>query len=326
MSSSFIRKGLSLKWLELFQICARKGSLQATAQETGLSISTVSYHLKSLEEHLGVDLLDHSRRPIVLTPKGRAFLLNIDDALLAIRKAKAEASAGNVAEARHLRIGSIEDLDSDIMPELAVHLSAKMPGCDFLYHTATSHEIIDMLRNRQLDLGITTSPLERHRDLHDKPLLREPFVLVLPRNTDQSVPDIVGGSTKLPFLRFSSDLVIAQQIEAQLRRLGIALAHQFSCNNNQTLMGLVAAGAGWSITTPLLFSRAKRFHQQVQLHPFPGKSFSRRLSLLTTQDCAASVLDLVDEKIRASLDQHVIGPAHKNAPWLQKHMTLVDPS
>ena len=95
------RKDLSLKWLELFQICARKGSLQDTAAETGLSISTVSHHLKSLEDHLGIALFDHSRRPMVLTPKGHVFLRNIDDALLAIRKAQAEASSGNLTEARY---------------------------------------------------------------------------------------------------------------------------------------------------------------------------------------------------------------------------------
>ena len=102
-------------------------------------------------------------------------------------------------------------------------VAGEMPGCDFLYHTATSHEIIDMLRNRQLDLGITTSPLDRHGELHETPLLRDPFVLVLPGNTDHALPDITAGGNKLPFLRFSSELIIAQQIEAQLRRLGIVL-------------------------------------------------------------------------------------------------------
>ncbi len=323
--SSYDRKGLNLKWLELFQICARKGSVQATAQETGLSISTVSYHLKSLEDHLGIALLDHGRRPVVLTPKGEAFLRNINDALLALRRATAEASAGTVAKTRHLRIGAIEDLDSDIMPELAVHLSAAMPDCDFRYHSGTSHEIIEMLRNRQLDLGITTSPPELHRDLRDQPLLKEPFVMVLPRDTDQSLPDIVGGSKKLPFLRFSSDLIIAQQIEAQLRRLGIALAQQFACNNNQTLMGMVASGAGWTITTPLLFARAKRFHADLQIHPFPGKSFSRSLSLVSTQDCAETVVALVNDQVRGSLSKHVITPTHHRMRWLSDHFRLVDP-
>ena len=99
------QKDLSLKWLELFQITADKGALQAVAEETGLSVSTVSHHIRSLEEHLGVALFDHGRRPLVLTAKGRAFLANIEGALLAIRRAKAEAAAGDVVEASHLRIG-----------------------------------------------------------------------------------------------------------------------------------------------------------------------------------------------------------------------------
>ena len=42
MSHATSRKELSLKALELFQICAREGSLQAAARETGLTIITVS--------------------------------------------------------------------------------------------------------------------------------------------------------------------------------------------------------------------------------------------------------------------------------------------
>jgi DNA-binding transcriptional LysR family regulator len=140
MATASSNKDLSLKWLELFQTYARTSSLQATANETGLSISTVSHHLRNLEEHLGVDLFDHTRRPMVLTPTGRNFLRNIAQAMQAIRKATAEASAGNVADASYLRIGTIEDLDSDVTPELAVYLSQKLPDCNFLYHTGTSHE------------------------------------------------------------------------------------------------------------------------------------------------------------------------------------------
>lgn len=159
MATQASNKDLSLKWLELFQIYARTQSLQATAEETGLSISTVSHHLHSLEEHLGVDLFDHARRPMVLTPTGRNFLRNIAQGMQAIRKATAEASAGKIADASYLRIGTIEDLDSDVTPELAVFMSQKMPDCSFLYHTGTSHEIIKLLHRRELDLGIVTTPL-----------------------------------------------------------------------------------------------------------------------------------------------------------------------
>ncbi len=324
MAKPSSRNRLSLKWLELFQVCARNGSLSQTAKETGLSISTVSHHLRSLEDHLGVELFNHTRRPMVLTPKGHVFLRNIDVALQAIRKATAEASTGDLAEASYLRLGTIEDLDSDVTPDLAVFLSQKMPDCDFLYHTDSSHEIIEMLRDRELDLGIATTPPERMRDLQDQPLLRDPFVVVLPATTKASLTEIVSGSSDLPFLQFSSDLIIANQIAAQLRRVGVALPHKFECGSNQTLMAMVAAGAGWTITTPLLFSRAKRFQAQLRMHPFPGKRFSRTLSLITTPDCSRSVLEIVNQTVRRSLDQRVIRPCVDSTSWLKDQFTLID--
>ena len=69
---------LSLKWLEVFKLTAALGSVRAAAKETGLSISTVSHHLRSLETKLGVNLLDHKRRPLVLTPAGREFLKYVE--------------------------------------------------------------------------------------------------------------------------------------------------------------------------------------------------------------------------------------------------------
>ena len=324
MPNPSARKGLSLRWLEIFQLCARNGSLRETARESGLSVSTVSHHLRSLEDHLGVALFNHARRPMVLTPKGHVFLRDIDIALRAIRKAKAEASAGDLAEASYLRLGTIEDLESDVIPDLAVHLSRRMPDCDFLYHTATSHEVIEMLRDRELDLGIATTPPDRLRDLQDKPLLRDPFIIVLPAGVEPSVSEVLKEGFRLPLLQFSSDLIIARQIEAQLRRVGLSLPHKFECGSNQTLMAMVAAGAGWTITTALLFSRAKRFQPKLRMLPFPGKRFSRTLSLITTPDCSRSVLEIVNGRIRSALETQVIRPLVETAPWLENQFRLVD--
>ena len=44
---------LSLRWLEVFLMTAQSGSVQTAAQQAGLSVSTVSHHLKSLETKLG---------------------------------------------------------------------------------------------------------------------------------------------------------------------------------------------------------------------------------------------------------------------------------
>lgn len=261
---------------------------------------------------------------MVLTPKGRVFLRNIDDALHLIRKAKAEASAGNVSEASYLRIGTISDFESDIIPEMAVFLSRQMPRCDFLFLTDTSISIIEQLRDRQLDLGVTTSPDERPSDLQDRPLMRDPFVVVLKAGAEDMLADIAKGDTPLPFLRFSANLMIARMIEAQLRRIGQSPAHRFECSNNLTLMSMVAAGAGWTITTPLLFARAKAFHPQLRMHPFPGKSFARTLSVVSTPDCSSSVVELINGQMRRLIQDRVITPSIEQVPWLSDSFKLID--
>ena len=128
----------------------------------------------------------------------------------------------------------------------------------------------------------------------------------------------------LPFLRFSSDLIIAQRIEAHLRRLGVTSRASFECSNNQTLMAMVAAGAGWTITTPLLFSRAKRFHEKLAMQQIPGRPFSRTLSIIATPDCSRSVLNLFDAKIRDLIEKYAIAEQTGRNPWLRESFQLID--
>ncbi len=317
MPTPSAKSDLTLKGLHLFQIFAQTNSLQATADESGLSVSTVSHHLRNLEDHLGAILFDHARRPMVLTPKGHKFLRHVAQAMETLRTATAEISAGNVMDATYLRIGTIEDLDSDVTPDLAVYLSRQLPTCDFLYRTGTSHEIIRMLRQRELDLGVVAAPPDALSDLPHRPLLRDPFVAVLPLATDAPLPEIIAGQAKLPFLQFAKDLMIARQIEAQLRRLGVELPYAFECGNNQTLMAMVAAGAGWTITTPLLFARARRFQPRLRMLALPGKGAGRTLSLIPGPDCTDAVTNLVTFKIRNSLQNQVISALHESLPWLQ---------
>jgi DNA-binding transcriptional LysR family regulator len=113
-------------------------------------------------------------------------------------------------------------------------------------------------------------------------------------------------------------------VEAQLRRLGALPPNRFECSTPQTLMAMVAAGAGWTITTPLLVSRARKLHSGLGMHPFAGKSFVRTLSLLSTVDCAASVIGLVESRMRGLIHEHAIAPLLQSDPWLGDSFRLIE--
>jgi len=310
------RSGLSLKWLEVFQIAARTGSVKAVAAETGLSASTVSHHLRCLDEALGLSLIDHGHRPMVLTREGAVFLRYVDGALNLLSRAEAEVHSGTIAQTRNLRLGLIEDFDSVIAPEMARTLALSLPDCVFRHVTRPSHEILDLVRRRELDLGVATRPQFEVEGLTELPLLRDPFVLVVPAETGFAAEDFLNARSDLPFLRFSQQQIMGTRIETQLRRMRIALPNRFEFESNQSLMGMVAAGGGWATSTPTNFLRAQRFHAQTRMLPFPGKGFSRSICLYVADGCPPGVTSLVSATLRRLIQSRSIDPALDLAPWL----------
>lgn len=315
---------LSLKWLEVFAAIARSGSVQDAAEETGISISTASHHLRRLEESLGTSLFDHGRRPLRVTPTGAAFHQQIEAALKLIRRAEAEVRAGDLAQTRKLSLALIEDFDTDIAPELARLLTTAMPRCLFQHKTRPSHEIISLLREQRVDIGVAACPDSLPPDMSETPLLRDPYVLARPVESSSSAEELLRGETTLPFLRYTPDQVMARQIDAQLRRLRHTLPDSHVFDSNQTLMRLVAEGAGWTITTPMNYLRAQPWHRQIALSPFPGRSFARRLSVFTTDFTDMSVAQRVTGVLRQLIAQRAVKPAVANMPWLATDFRILD--
>ena len=307
---------LSLKWLELFLLTARSGSVQGAADAAGLSVSTVSHHLRSLETALGTPLFDHARRPMRVTPAGAVFQARVDEALRLIRKAEAEVQARGLAEIRQLSVALIEDFDTEIAPELARMLTTAMPKCRFRHLTRTSHGILDLLRKQEIDIGIAARPQFDPADLVEYPLLRDPFVLALPGTLKSPPEDLISGAAGLPLLRYSADQIMATQIEQHLRRLKLSIPGHFEFDSNQTILQLVAEGDGWAITTPANYLRAQRVNRQVRLAPFPGKGFARYISVFTTEMADTAAARTVSETMRRLLETRALAPVHETMPWL----------
>lgn len=307
---------ISLKGLELFRLAARHGSVTSVARDSGLSVSTVSHHLRNLETALGLTLLDHGRRPMALTPQGAVFLPHVEAALDRLARGEAELYADKISQIRSLRLALIEDFDSEIAPDLARHLASALPDCSFTHLTRPSHEILDLLARGQVDIGICTQPLFQLEGPEATPLMRDPFVLAVPAETDHAPEAFLDGASGLPFLRYASGQIIGAHIEAQLRRLRRKLDNRFSFESNQSLFALIADCGGWAITTPMNFARAERFQARVRLLPFPGRGFARTISIYTTPACNAEVAGLIGTTLRALIGARAIAPTVAAMPWL----------
>ncbi|WP_425078512.1 LysR substrate-binding domain-containing protein [Ruegeria denitrificans] len=317
-------KSLSLRWLEVFQLIAKSGSIQQVASETDLSISTVSNHLRSLERALGIDLVDHGRRPMGLTPAGEVFARYVRDGLTVLKRGEAEIRTGNWQHATDLRLALVDDFDNQIAPDLVRFLAQALPRCNFRHFTRPSHEILAKLQEHKLDVGVATRPLGRTEGLIEYPLMRDPFIVVVPNKFEGSPDELFNPDAELPLLRYSRDYVIGKQIETQLARSKYTLPNRFELECNQSIIGLVAQGSGWAITTAACFHRTQRFHNSVKAMPFPGSNFVRTVSLFTTEVYPATTSVLIQKAMSKLIRQHFTRPMCARHNWLKNEFRTME--
>lgn len=309
-----LTKGLTLRGLEVFETLARTGSVAATASELGMSAPAVSQQMKNLSAALAVDLVDTSRRPMVVTPAGRLFLAQTKEALRALRAGQRDLTALDLTDLTSLSLGVIEDFENEVTPLLATRLAEAMSQCAFALQTGASHVLHARIAARELDMVIGAAATTPPRGVVAFPLLEDPYILAVPRGV--SVSDGLAGLSALPFLRRDLDQVMGQQIEAYLEQEGVVPPRRFELDSNQSISALVAAGTGWTITTPLSLLRAGRFAEGIEAHPLPGTPMARQVVLYAADDWSGDIPARIAELARELIGMHFAEPGQERMPWL----------
>lgn len=312
-------KGLTLRGLEVFETLARTGSVAATAAELGMSAPAVSQQMKNLSAVLGVELVDASRRPMAVTPAGRLFLGQAEAALRALRAGQRDLTTLDLTELSSLSLGVIEDFENEVTPLLATRLAEAMEQCEFVLKTGASHLLHARIAARDLDMVICAAGATAPQGTMTLPLLADPYILAVPKGVD--VGGGLKGMTALPFLRRDLNQVMGQQIEAYLGRVGVVPVKRFEMDSNQSISALVAAGTGWTITTPLSLLRGGRFASGIDAHPLPetdtGRmSVARRIVLYATSDWSGGIPEQIAELARELIGVHFHEPGLERMPWL----------
>lgn len=122
-----------LNSLRAFEAVARLGSIRAAANELGTSPSTVSEHIKNIEYHLSVTLVQRKANALELTDRGATYARKIRSGLQTIASATEEL--GVSFQEKRLRITCVPSLANSWMPEVISKLKSDYPKfdieCDF---------------------------------------------------------------------------------------------------------------------------------------------------------------------------------------------------
>lgn len=150
------QSNITLERMRTFVRVADRGNLSAVAREMNVGQSSITRHLRELEEALGVALLTRTTRRVMLTEEGSRYYANAIQILRLVEQASDEARSARGASAGIVRISCTAALGvryisgliftfQDRYPEIAVDLSL-------------TDERIDLVREG-VDIALRLGPL-----------------------------------------------------------------------------------------------------------------------------------------------------------------------
>jgi DNA-binding transcriptional LysR family regulator len=148
---------MNLRFVEAFYWVASLKSISRAADKLFLTQSAMSSRIATLEDELGVLLLDRRDKQFKLTAAGARFLVYAEKLLQLQREVKAEMGSG-APLAVSMRIGAIESvLHSWLIPWLE-KLRNDQPGLELELTVETTPILMDHIQRGTLDLVFAVLP------------------------------------------------------------------------------------------------------------------------------------------------------------------------
>jgi DNA-binding transcriptional LysR family regulator len=266
---------MSLDRLTGFYWVAQTGGYARAARAFPYPITEPGVHqqVRRLEEELGVRLFRRvARDRMVLTPEGRELQEVVAPFLARLRTTVDGLRAGSFGGT--LRIATAALLVQELLPAWMLRLQRRHPGVSLTLRESRTPDI-DALRTAEVDLLIDHLPAIPD-DLEVREVARLWGFLVVPARH----PAVRRGRVDLralqglPFLSFGGDPANQLLQRRAVEALGGTLREGHAADSTASLLGLVAAGLGFSVV-PALDPRGPRRSgvRSIRLR-LPGAEFS----------------------------------------------------
>ncbi len=176
----------SLKQLHYLVSLDECQNFNRAAKACHVSQSTLSTGIQTLEELLGVQLVERDHKSFIMTPAGQEVVSRARHLLSETQDLMEVAShqGGNLSGP--LRLGCIPTIAPFLLTELVARCSAAYPELALLLREDTSDNLLRLLEAGELDLLVLALPFDVGR-LHTRVVGRDPFKLVVHRELAQHI-------------------------------------------------------------------------------------------------------------------------------------------
>ena len=247
---------MHLRTLETFCDVVRHRSFSKAAEARNISQSQASQSVHLLEDHLGVPLIDRSKRPLKLTPAGKLYFdgcVTILDELHALEDRILRTANRVVGQ---LRIAAIYSVGFLQMNDYVQRYRILFPDVDVDIAYLHPDDVHIRVQRDQADIGLVSFPQET-ADLASIAWQAQKMVVAVPmehpfaRSESISATELDG----VNFVAFTPELKIREKIDEWLAAAGVKVnvVHEF--DNIETIKRAVEIGSGASLLPAVSVAR-----------------------------------------------------------------------
>ncbi|EKS69590.1 MULTISPECIES: LysR family transcriptional regulator [Caballeronia] len=301
--------------LGFFCLLVKQGSLAATARELNLTPPAVSRRLSSLEDRLGVRLLNRTTRRISLTSEGEVYFANAQRILSDIDDMERTVSSSRAAPKGLLRVNAPLGFGRSYIGPAISEFSEAFPDVEVQLHL-TDRPI--SLPDESIDVSVRFGEMPDSRLIAKKIASNRRLLVSSPGYLR------VAGEPAHPHDLTSHQCIVLRQNEAaygnwRLTRSGrtetVKVHGKLSTNDGEVALNWALEGRGilmraeWDVAKYL---RSGRLVQVLSEYDTPPADiyavYPERLNL------SPKVAVFVDH-LRHYLGQHADGPSPAGSPW-----------
>lgn len=242
---------LELRHLNIVVAATDNGSFSAAARKLNIEVSAVSRTIREVEDYLGIAIFERLPRGVRLTGAGLSYVASARDILARYSRANLDARLAGAGRPLHLTIGFPWSASCKPMIALLRSFAIELPTAAVELVEAGNDELVDRVRSRQLDVAIAEieppplRSIEGSGPLSIVPLWREPLELVVPSGLEyRSLTWSDLSKARLLSRSIDDSPRFAQHL---LRLGGPKLTFEPHAVSQEGLLGLVAAGMGWTL-------------------------------------------------------------------------------
>jgi DNA-binding transcriptional LysR family regulator len=188
---------IDLRRLQVLRVLQEQGSITGTARLLHLTPSAVSQQVRLLSNDLGIELLQRKGRGVRLTAAAESLIGHADTLYAQWEGALTELAGepGEPGQLGRLRLCGFPTAVASLLAPAAARLRQRHPGINVQIVEAETPDCYARLVAEQADLAVVvptaSSPTTDNARLDQRPLLDDPFDLLVPRHHRLAARDTV---------------------------------------------------------------------------------------------------------------------------------------